>query len=288
MREIALGLDRQASASRAGGRFPVIPVLLPGLTDDALPVGRFLSLNTWVDLRRGLDDPEGLQRVIAGARGQAIDAAAADKLLAGLSPYRGLLPFREQDAGLFFGRKRFVEELTNKVRQRTAKNVVAVVGRSGSGKSSIVYAGLIPALRRERGVGGGSVWQVLDLRPHEEPLHHLAAAFDPPQAEPGSREFRKEFNKGAEDLRDPKFSLAELVRDRLRKESGSTRLLLFVDQWEELYTLAAPREIKTDADRARAADVKRFIDLVLDAAANSRCTLVFSVRSDFYPDLQTL
>ena len=69
-----------------------------------------------------------------------------------MRPYRGLLPFREQDAGLFFGRQRFVDELVAKVRQRSATNLVAVLGRSGSGKSSIVFAGLFPALRQEKGV----------------------------------------------------------------------------------------------------------------------------------------
>jgi TIR domain/Novel STAND NTPase 1 len=152
-REIQLGLSRQASAAKAGHAFPVIPVVLPKVANDAIPVGRFLNLNTWVDLRNGLDDPESLQRLIAGAQGEAIDAAVAEKLLAGLSPYRGLLPLRQQDAGLFFGRQRFVDELVHKVGQRTATSVVAVIGRSGSGKSSIVYAGLFPALRRERGLG---------------------------------------------------------------------------------------------------------------------------------------
>jgi hypothetical protein len=150
-REIELGLDRHASASKRGQAFPVIPVLLPGLANDAVPVGSFLSLNTWVDLRNGLDESESLQRLVAGAQGKAIDAAASEKLLAGLTPYRGLLPFREQDVGLFFGRERFVEELVRKVSQRSAANVVAVIGRSGSGKSSIVYAGLFPALRRGAG-----------------------------------------------------------------------------------------------------------------------------------------
>src|SRR5262249_26802051 len=74
--------------------------------------------------------------------------------------------------------------------------------------------------------------------------------------------------------------------DRLRDEPGSTRLLLYVDQWEELYTQAAPREVKTDEDRQRAADAKLFIDLVLEAAVKSPCTVVLSARSDFYPDLQ--
>ncbi len=89
-------------------------------------------------MRNGLDDPEALQRLVAGAQGAATETAAAQELPAGLSPYRGLLPFREQDAGLFCGRNRFVDELVEKVRRRTASKVVAVVGRSGSGKSSIV------------------------------------------------------------------------------------------------------------------------------------------------------
>ena len=253
-REIQLGLDRQASAAKMEQSFPVIPVLLPGLANDAVPIGSFLSLNTWVDLRAGLDEPEGLQRLITGAQGRAIDAAATEKLLAGLPPYRGLLPFREQDAGLFFGRERFVEELVRKVGQRSAANSVAVIGRSGSGKSSIVYAGLFPALRREKGLGDQSVWQILHLRPHAEPLHQLAAAFDPPKAEQGSIDFRKALNKGARSFRDRELTLAELVRDQLQKDKGSTRVLLYIDQWEELYTQATPREIKNDEDRNRAAD----------------------------------
>jgi hypothetical protein len=284
-REIQLGLDRQASADNANP-FPVIPVLLPELAKDAVPVGSFLGLNTWVDLRAGLDETESLQRLVAGARGKAIDAAAAEKLLTGLTPYRGLLPFREQDAGLFFGRERFVKELVEKVARRTATNVIAVIGRSGSGKSSIVFAGLLPALRQERGLLGQFVWKVVDLRPYDEPLHQLARAFDPPKDEPGSISYRAQLNEAAKLFRDRKLTLAELVRDRLRDEPGSTRLMLYVDQWEELYTQAAPREPKSDEERARAADVKLFIDLVLDAAASPNCALVLSARSDFYPDIQ--
>ena len=286
-REIQLGLDRQTSAEKTGPPFPVIPVLLPGLAKDDIPVGRFLTLNTWVDLRKGLDEAESLQRLIAGVQGQPIDAAAAEKVLASISPYRGLLSFREQDAGLFFGRERFVDEIVQKVGQRTATNVVAVVGRSGSGKSSIVFGGLLPALRRERGLSSQSVWKIHDLRPHDEPLHQLMLVFNPPKDDLGPVDSRAELNRLANRFRNREVTLAELVRDRLRDEEGTTRLLLYVDQWEELYTQAAPREPKTHEDRARAADVRLFIDLVLEAAAKSPCTLVLSVRSDFYPDLQS-
>ena len=77
-REIQLGLSRQASAAKAGRPFPVIPVLLPGLANDTVPVGRFLNLNTWVDLRNGFDDPEALQRLIAGAQGRAIPSSTPE------------------------------------------------------------------------------------------------------------------------------------------------------------------------------------------------------------------
>ena len=173
-REIQLGLVRQGAAEQTPTPFPVIPVLLPNLQPDDVPLGTFLNLNTWVDLRPGLDEPEALQRLIAAAQGRAIDGLTRD--LAGLRPYRGLLPFREQDAGLYFGRQRFIDELTAKVRQRSTTNVVAVLGRSGSGKSSIVFAGLFPALRQERGVGAG-VWNILDLRSSVAAAETLARGF---------------------------------------------------------------------------------------------------------------
>jgi hypothetical protein len=124
------------------------------------------------------------------------------------------------------------------------------------------------------------------LRPHAEPLAELALAFNPPKADLGPVDRRAELNRLASRFRNRDVTLVDLVRDRLRDEPGSRRLLLYVDQWEELYTQAAPREPKTDDERARAGDARLFIDLVLDAAAKSPCTLVLSVRSDFYPDIQ--
>jgi hypothetical protein len=284
-REIQLGLDRQAASDKAVP-FPVIPVLLPNLQKDDIPLGRFLGLNTWIDLRQGLDEPEGLQRLIRGVQGQALDTAATSELLAGLSPYRGLLPFREQDAGLFFGRTRFVDELVTKVRQRTSTNTVAVVGRSGSGKSSVAYAGLFPALRREKGVGQQAVWDIISLRPLAEPLHQLARAFAPSPGDVSAIATRAALNKDVECLRKGEVTVSELVRDRLQTDKGSTRVLLYVDQWEELYTQARPREIRTEEDQRATTDARMFIDLLLEAAVSAACTLVLSVRSDFYPEIQ--
>ena len=101
-----LALDRQA----ADPTFPVIPVLLPKVDD---PPGGFLRLQTWVDLRRDPDDPAQLQLLLAGIRGQPMDGAG--RVREAVCPYRGLLAFREEDAGLFFGREEEVGELVGKV-----------------------------------------------------------------------------------------------------------------------------------------------------------------------------
>ena len=204
-----------------------------------------------------------------------------------MRPYRGLLPFREQDAGLFFGRQRFIEKLMAKVRQRSATNVVAVLGRSGSGKSSIVFAGLFPALRQEQGAGQQAVWKIVGLRPGSRAAAGTDRGLRPARAGLGPTQKLALINAGADLLRQRKVTLAQLVRDRIKEDHGTTRLLLYVDQWEELYTQAQKREVQTEEDKARAADARLFVDLVLDAAAKAPCTLVLSVRSDFYPDLQT-
>ena len=119
-REIELGLHHQAEREKTHRPFASASrASYLGLDDRGVPLGRFLGLNTWIDLRSGLDDPVALQRLIAGVQAQAIDTIAHDPRLAGLCPYRGLLQFREEDAGLFFGRRRYIDELVQKVRQRS-------------------------------------------------------------------------------------------------------------------------------------------------------------------------
>ena len=272
-REISLALDRQAGSAN----FPVIPVLLPGLEEP--PVGSFLSLNTWIDLRANPDDPHAWQALIAGAAGSAVDHAE-QRLLGTVCPYRGLQAFREEDAGLFFGRAREVDALVAKVSARSSSNVVGVIGSSGSGKSSIILAGLIPALRRSRG-GSQSIWKVLRCTPGPEPLQSLVRLFERPREDASAVAMLARLNDAAALLREGRVTLNELVRQHLAEsdEQGTDRLLLVVDQWEELYTQAAAEEYggRTDANR--------FIDIVLDAARQAPMTLVFTVRADFYDRL---
>ena len=272
-REVQLALDRQAELERQGRRFPVIPIILPGVGD---PPGGFLKLQTWVDLRADANDPAQLDLLLKGIRGQPV--AGAD-LREAICPYRGLLAFREEDAGLFFGREDEVAGLVEKVQHEP---LLTLVGRSGSGKSSVVQAGLIPALRRR---ADRRSWAVLTVRPGDAPLHALVRAFDPAPANLAPLEATARTERQVELFRADPGLLAAHVRGLLAaaEERGTDRLLLYVDQWEELYTQAL--QSKAAAPDQTATDVDRFIDLLLHASATAPCTVVLTVRADFYGDL---
>ena len=272
-REVQLALDRAAELSRRGRGFPVIPVILPGVED---PPGGFLKLRTWVDLRGDESDPGQLDLLLKGIRGEP---AAGATLREAICPYRGLLAFREEDAGLFFGREAAVASLVDKVRHQP---LLTLIGRSGSGKSSVIQAGLIPALRRG---ADGRRWVVATLRPGDAPLHALVRAFDPPPEGLAPLEATARTERQVELFRADPGLLAAHVRGLLaaEEERGTDRLLLYVDQWEELYSQAQHRAGPPGGQAAL--DVERFIDLLLHAIAASPCTVALSIRADFYGDL---
>jgi Novel STAND NTPase 1/TIR domain len=156
--------------------FPVVPVILPQTTAD--PPFNFLRLVTWIDFSRVTkvsDAPLELEHLLTSVRGAQSGAGTARD---DICPYRGLDAFREEDSSFFFGRGSAddpASDIGKLVRMVRDYPFVMVVGRSGSGKSSLVYAGLLPALRRER----DRFWNVLTLRPWNDPLRSLAAAFNP-------------------------------------------------------------------------------------------------------------
>jgi energy-coupling factor transporter ATP-binding protein EcfA2 len=277
--ERELALVRQSSDPA----FPVVPVILPETATDR-PFD-FLSVLTWVDfsqVTKVYDAPDELERLLAAVHGAP---ATTDMVREAICPYRGLDVFREEDAAFFFGRGNADElespigQLVHKVREYP---FVMVVGRSGSGKSSLVYAGLVPALRHER----DRFWNVLSLRPGTAPLRALAAAFNPRADAEGAAEYATKITAEADRLRtgDPEL-LSHIIREELdRAEGKPDRLLLYVDQWEELYSQAPS---STDKERATkyAADVNRFIDLLLTAARTAPVAVVASVRADFYDPL---
>src|SRR5262249_7429089 len=224
-REMEQALDRQAQQPG----FPVIPVLLAGSDP---PLG-FLRVNTWVDLRQG-SAPEMIELLVRAARGQPPGDDLQERVasaLATICPYRGLSYFREEDEPFFCGRESFTQKLVGTVATRS---LIAVVGASGSGKSSVVRAGLVPRLRRGH---DRRVWDVVSMLPQDRPFHNLAASFLPlltPEMTDLDRLIK--IDEFAEWLAKGKNHLRDAVERTLEKEPGTDRMLLVVHQWEELYT----------------------------------------------------
>ena len=166
-REVYFALDRQIEVEKQGGSFPVIPVLLPGAERGQA----FLFLNTWIDTAADTESE------VVAALAAAIDASTTSptsRAAADLCPYVGLRAFREADSGLFFGRDRFIDELRDRVLTHA---LVGLVGPSGSGKSSIALAGLVPRLRGER--PPRPTWDAAVMQPRDNPWLGFADSFIP-------------------------------------------------------------------------------------------------------------
>ncbi|BCQ29990.1 TIR domain-containing protein (plasmid) [Caballeronia sp. NK8] len=263
-REQYSALERQVAEERRGAVFPVIPVLLPGAE---APLG-FLRQITWVDFRLSLDDQLRFKVLVQAIRGQPPGPdveSVIQQAVAEVCPFRGLLPFREQDAAFYYGRSAAIEQLVATI---THRSLVLVVGASGSGKSSVARAGLLPRLRTSR----SPVWEIATLVPTDRPLHALAAVLLP-LLEPDLSEVVRlgEINRLAGQFVDGSTALRDVVDRVLAKQPGTERLMLVVDQWEELFTL-------THEDRTR----QRFIDGVLEATQKSKLSVVLTVRGDFF------
>jgi WD40 repeat protein/class 3 adenylate cyclase len=158
------------------------------------------------------------------------DAAQRPSRQVGPSPFRGLAAFQEADARFFFGREAFTTELHDSLHQRQL--VAVIVGSSGAGKSSAVFAGLLPQLREQGG------WLIVPFRPGGDPFHALATALLP-SLEPDLDETDRlrASQKLADGLAAGEITLFHTIQRVLGKATDFNRLLLVIDQFEELYTL---------------------------------------------------
>ncbi|MDJ0578598.1 trypsin-like peptidase domain-containing protein [Crocosphaera sp.] len=211
-------------------------------------------------------------------------------------PYRGLFAFREQDAQYFFGRKTFTEELviaidrlvrthklyfkgTGNREQGTEKcpnsfgdcykavqkqSLVPVIGASGSGKSSVVFAGLIPQLRSQEG------WLIESFRPGNRPLYNLIKKLV------SLRKIKEidpltQMEETLEKIEQGKRKLRDVIEDVLERNK-CTQILLIADQFEELYTLC-----QDNSER------QLFLDQLLETVNQTEnFKLVLTLRADFF------
>jgi len=213
----------------------------------------------------GLDDEPALARRLLQL---AEEAHNEEERFPGEPPYKGLEFYDTTDAGLFFGRELLTARLVGHLREH--QFLAIVVGASGSGKSSIVRAGLIPALKRAERFADGTLpphgsahWPIHIITPGTHPLEALA---------------RIPFDK-RDQAPDLPALIQQMLHDehtlhRLAKSSGAKKLLLVVDQFEELFTQCQDER-----------EHKAFIDNLMFASIEetSRLTsIVITLRADFY------
>jgi energy-coupling factor transporter ATP-binding protein EcfA2 len=181
------------------------------------------------------------------------------------SPFPGLRAFTDQNAPIFFGRGRETDNLVERINR---DRFVAVVGASGSGKSSLVWAGLIPALkgnsiRSEHAASSDWLW--LRMTPGgagDDPFVALAFELRP--------YLRREARDIAREVAAKPEVLTQLIPQILAGRPDWAELLLFIDQFEELVTVVA--------DRYRAP----FVEMLSQAMAAGRFRAVATLRADFY------
>ena len=201
------------------------------------------------------------------AAGNATPAAPPVKPLVWKgSPFPGLRAFSEKDEPIFFGRGYEVADLLKRL---TQQRLMFVVGASGSGKSSLVGAGLIPQLQRG-GLYGVTGWQIVRFTPGDAPFWRLAFALLrilPILADPLADDEERAVQLAAVLRRGPD-KLAQQVEKWLATEPEGSELLLFIDQFEELYT--------TTPETERVA----FVALLRHVSPQIR--IVTTIRADFY------
>jgi hypothetical protein len=182
-----------------------------------------------------------------------------------LAPFPGLRPFEKREAGIFFGRHEEVNDMLGRLESR---RLLTVIGSSGCGKSSLVRAGLLPALEEGFLFGGGSEWRFAILRPGDQPYGKLAAALCRGLPELKSDGVVKNVEFVEASLSSSEHALTKLIRG-LPLRSG-TCLLVLVDQFEELFRFRGTSHAENDSGQRghasayeRRNEINSFVDLLL-------------------------
>ncbi|MEH2149990.1 nSTAND1 domain-containing NTPase [Nostoc sp.] len=233
---------------------------------------RWVSNYTLVDLLNQEHHPFP-QRPIFANSGEAINftrkwnssVVNSTVQVSAICPYKGLSYFdcTEADANLFYGRTALTDELLEKVR---SGNFLAVLGASGSGKSSVVRAGLLYQLKLGRRLSGSDTWQLKIFRPGINPLQNLALAFV--ELELSDIERASQLAKAEELIARGAVGLGQLIT-----AAQTQRVVLVVDQFEEAFTQCQ------DITKRQ-----QFFECVLGALQrdDNKLCLIITMRADFF------
>ena len=192
------------------------------------------------------DEYQRLGTTAFAIRSETIRNVCPDLQISDICPYRSLDVFNEEDAQFFFGRERVVQKMIDSLKREP--RFLAVLGPSGSGKSSAVRAGLIPALKQGK-VPGSNKWGVITIRPANQPFEQLESA----------------------GLLKSQDGLEKAVRTQLQNHSELSRLVLIVDQFEELL-VSTPEDLRQKFIR----ELSHLLDTSI------AFTIVLTLRDDFY------
>ncbi|MGI0487562.1 caspase family protein [Pantanalinema rosaneae CENA516] len=234
------------------------------------------ALTDWVssalkgEVQQPLFENSGSEIILT--RCQSAETVLQTSLSQEICPYRGLEFFDEHHADYFFGREELTDQLIDKLK---TGNFLAVVGASGSGKSSLVRAGLVHKLRRGQRLSGSSDWQIKLITPTEQPLKSLANAFINPTAAAVDR--AEQLRRAEIFLQEGGTGLSQLVRASLMSNpSKHSRLVLIIDQFEEVFTLCQSPHAERDRHR--------FFNCLTTALreVGDRLSIVIVLRADFF------
>lgn len=180
-----------------------------------------------------------------------------------INPYMGLRPFLEADSSYFFGRQALVQKLIERMNEDTVlANFLALVGPSGSGKSSVIYAGLIPQLKQGV-VGHSESWYYATMTPGSQPFQNLLLALRSVSA--------VAIDDITDELMENPNQLIEFVPTLLGDDNAT--LMLFIDQFEEVFTQIEDEMIRQE-----------FLDLLTTTVTNpaTHVQIIITMRADFY------
>ena len=191
------------------------------------------------------------------------------------NPFPGLRPFEQDESSLFFGRDEQCDDLLTRLARR---RLLAVVGMSGSGKTSLVRAGLLPALDRGYAPSAGSSWHLAIFRPGSDPVANLTRALVARRRPGGSpadenpEEIRRLLDASS-------LGLAAAARQLLPDSADS--LLVVADQFEEIFRFGRIARADDAMEQAAAC-----VDLLLNAAQQDDIPVyvVLTMRSDYLGD----
>ncbi|GAA2921577.1 AAA family ATPase [Streptomyces enissocaesilis] len=251
----------------------VLHILIPqARRSQPTPVSTGLyDLAQWQRLwERAVADPVGDRAATSSEKEERppIEAPAVPR---GVCPYRGLAPYRQQDARWFFGRERSTDVLVDQLRaaEKTG-GLVMLVGASGAGKSSLLNAGLVPALQNGAlGDGDSQAREVLQLVPGGDPLAELTHQI--PELAPVVSAAEPDIPQFEHTVRDAFTAWSQ------RRTSSPARPVVIVDQFEEAFTLCSHEAAR-----------RTFIQLLhaacthADSGDPAPALVVLGIRADFY------